>query len=340
MRVILISGEPAFRFGFRAVVELSGDLDLVADAEDARAGLHAIDGQTPDVVVMDVALRGMEGAAATREIKRRAPEARVLLVAAQPREREVLEGFAAGADGLVLKTEPIESLIYAVRSVGHGNRYLSSGVRGLSGPAARAIEQSQKTGVAADVLDALSPREREVMDLVIRGWRNREMARELCVSMKTIDTHRTRINRKLSCRSSGDLIRFAANNGLLPHDAAEEQESQRTLVLLMDDSPGLRTALLRNHLGPGCEPQRESTLTGALAASRNTDSPALFVIDASEGHGVRVVASLQGADAPDRLLQVWEQDEEPIGRSPLRAECAGANPKEHFDVYPAATLSK
>ena len=308
MRVVLISGEPAFRFGFRAVVELSGDLDLVADAGDARSGFQAIDQEMPDVVVMDVALRGMDGTAATREVKRRAPEARVLLLAAWPRERDVLEGFAAGADGFALKTEPVESLIYAIRTVGHGNRYLPADVRGLTGDTSRAIERSQTAGVAADVLDALSTREREVLELVIKGWRNRDMARELCVSIKTIDTHRTRINRKLRCRSSAELIRFAADNGLLRcAPAANPPSSQpRTIVMLMDDDPALRAELLRDFVAQGYEEKHEATVNQAMAQSWRTDQPALFVIDPPEHHGVRAIASLPGADAGERLMAAMD----------------------------------
>ncbi|HEY0715896.1 MAG TPA: response regulator transcription factor, partial [Polyangia bacterium] len=269
MRVVLISGEPAFRFGFRTVVETSGDLDLVADAADARSGFQAIDAESPDVVVMDVALGGMNGPSATREVKRRAPGARVLLLGTWPRERDVLEGFAAGADGFALKTDPVESLIYAIRSVGHGNRFLTAAVRGLSGTTARAIQRSQSNGVAADVLDALSAREREVLDLVIKGWRNRDMARELCVSIKTIDTHRTRINRKLRCRNAAELIRFAADNGILHgnQQPAAPAPRPRTVVLLVDNDPQLRAALLKDVKDHGYKESRAASVSSAIAAA-------------------------------------------------------------------------
>src|SRR5262245_61812318 len=122
MRIVLIAGEPAFRCGFRVVVEGAADLDLVADADDARGGFAAIDAEKPDVVVIDIALRGMSGIDATREVKRRAPKARVLLLSSWPRERDVLDGLAAGADGFALKTDPVETLLQAIRTVGAGQR--------------------------------------------------------------------------------------------------------------------------------------------------------------------------------------------------------------------------
>jgi two-component system, NarL family, response regulator NreC len=214
MRIVLIAGEPVFRMGWRRMVEASADLQLVGDAGDARAGFREVDRAKPDVVVVDIALGGMNGIAATREIRCRAPEARVLLLASWPRERDALDGFAAGARGFALKTQPTDALLGAVRSVGHGHVYVAPELRGLR-TEDLGVHRERQTPDAPDVLGPLSPREREVLDLVIKGWRNRQIARELCVSIKTVDTHRTRINRKLQCGSSADLIRFAAENDLL-----------------------------------------------------------------------------------------------------------------------------
>ncbi|HEY0708592.1 MAG TPA: response regulator transcription factor [Polyangia bacterium] len=317
MRVVLISGEPAFRFGFRTVVETSGDLDLVADAADARSGFQAIDTESPDVVVMDVALGGMNGPSATREVKRRAPGARVLLLGTWPRERDVLEGFAAGADGFALKSDPVVSLIYAIRSVGHGNRFLTAAVRGLSGTTARAIQRSQNNGVAADVLDALSAREREVLDLVIKGWRNRDMARELCVSIKTIDTHRTRINRKLRCRNAAELIRFAADNGIL-RGSQPPPSRPRTIVLLVDNDPQLRAALLNDVRTHGYKESRAASVSSAIAAAEASgEGRSVIVIDPAAGKEAvptsEICRELAGVDTSTcgTLLVSFDETETP-----------------------------
>jgi two-component system, NarL family, response regulator NreC len=213
MRIVLVAGEPVFRLGFKSLVASSDDLELVGDAADARSSFQHIDSERPDLVVMDVALKGMSGITATREIKCRAPEARVLLLGSWPRERDALDGFAAGAHGFALKSEPPETLLYAIRTIARGHAYVSPELRGcgvhLLDTHRKAVEPS------GDVLGILSPREREVLDLIIKGWRNRNIAKELCISIKTVDTHRTRINRKLRCTNAADLIRFAADNGLL-----------------------------------------------------------------------------------------------------------------------------
>jgi two-component system, NarL family, response regulator NreC len=215
LRIALVTGEPVFRLGMRTLLEAAGDIVLCAEAAEARASFAAIEATKPAVVVMDVALQGMSGTSATREIKRRLPDARVLLLAAWLRERDVLEGFASGATGFALKSEPVEALLYAIRAVGQGKTYLSAEARGIARELAGRVAPKRAAALAGDVLAALSVREREVLDLVVRGWSNRDMARELCVSVKTIDTHRTRINRKLRCRSAADIVRFAADNGLL-----------------------------------------------------------------------------------------------------------------------------
>ena len=215
MRIVLVAGEPVFRLGFKSLVASADDLQMVGDASDARSGFPRIDAEKPEVVVMDVALRGMSGITATREVKCRAPDTRILLLAAWPRERDALDGFAAGAHGFALKSEAPETLLYAIRAVARGHSYVTPELRGCGFELLDHHRRARTAEAAHDVLGVLSPREREVLDLIIKGWRNRNIARELCISIKTVDTHRTRINRKLHCTNAADLIRFAADNGLL-----------------------------------------------------------------------------------------------------------------------------
>jgi DNA-binding NarL/FixJ family response regulator len=208
MKIVLIAAEPVFRLGFRTAIASSSDLSLIAEAADARAGFLTVDRERPEVVVMAVVLPGMNGIAASRELRRRAPGTRVLLIADWARERDVIDGLAAGASGFALTTDPVETFLGAIRSVAAGRRSLPPHLRGLP-------DGSRAAPLPDDPLGTLSPREREVLDLVLGGWRNRDIARELCVSIKTVDTHRTHINRKLTCSNGSDLVRFAAENGLL-----------------------------------------------------------------------------------------------------------------------------
>jgi DNA-binding NarL/FixJ family response regulator len=216
MRIVLVSEEPVFRLGFRALIQETDDLVMVAEVTDARAGLPVVIAEEPDVVAVEVDLPGVSGIDAARSLTRRLPGSRILLLAGYPRQRDLLEGFAAGALGFALKTDPVESLREALREVGAGRRYVSEKMGGPS-PDLMLKRLSSKTITSPDLLDLLSAREREVFHLVLKGFRNREIARELCIAVKTVNTHRTHINRKLHCSGAADLVRFAAGNGLLNH---------------------------------------------------------------------------------------------------------------------------
>jgi DNA-binding NarL/FixJ family response regulator len=306
MRIVLIAGEPAFRLGVGVAVEQISDLELVADAADARSGFAAVDAANPDVVVIDVALRGMNGIEAAREVRRRCPRCQILLVAAWPRERDVLEGFGAGAIGYALKTDSVEALGEAIRTVGAGQRYLSPELRGSS---LESATRPQSGNGKRDVLHALSLREREVLGLVVKGCRSRDIARELCISIKTVETHRNHINRKLGCASAADLTRFAAENGLLR--AAPGGADDRLLVMVVGDHPEWRADLLRAAEARGYQCGRASSAHQAMTEAQAAPSPAMLVVeDASmPAARVRAVGCLTRADADQWLVSALERPE-------------------------------
>jgi two-component system, NarL family, response regulator NreC len=312
MRIMLIAGEPVVRAGIATALAATGDLKLVAEQSDARSGFGAIDSEKPDLIVMDVALAGMNGITATREVKRRSPGTHVLLLSTFTCERDAIEGFAAGAGGFAVKSEPIDTLLEAFRTVGRGGSYLTPGLRGLKlGDAER--DCGKPLAAARDVLASLSPREREVLDLVVKGWRNRDIARELCVSMKTIDTHRTRINRKLGCAGTADLVRFAAMNGLLQRSHAGDETmamgQTRTIVLLVDDDPGLRDELLRQMAAQGSPPMHATSMKAAMDAIALTQQASLFVIDANgRAPSVRAAALLPRSNPRDPFVATLGDD--------------------------------
>jgi DNA-binding NarL/FixJ family response regulator len=211
--VLVVEDEPVFREGIKAILEKTDDLRLVGEADSARAAFAQL-GKRPDVVVLDLLLPGIDGISATREIKQRAEGTRVLILSGSRSARDVREAFAAGATGYVVKTDPLEILLEGIRRVGLGQRYVSPGLDGGVDRLARAKEGAPSD----DVLVSLSKREREVFELIARGMTNAQIARELCVSPKTVDTHRQRIYEKLGCHSTAEVVRFAALNGLLRDD--------------------------------------------------------------------------------------------------------------------------
>ena len=189
------------------------EVDIVGEASDAREAYLLVDSAKPDLVVLDLVLPDGDGIAATREIRRRAPGARVLVLTMQTSELAVSRALAAGASGFVLKTDEPAEIHRAVRSVLAGHRHVSAS---FGDRAADLIARTpQAGGDAGDPLAPLSRREREVCDLVLRGLSNQSISEALCISVKTVETHRARINQKLGVHSTGQLMRLAALQGLI-----------------------------------------------------------------------------------------------------------------------------
>ena len=163
----------------------------------------------PDVVIMDISLPGMDGVLATRELERRAPLARVLIVTAHSEIHDVLDAMSAGAVGYALKSDGPEVLLEALQQVARGQRYVAPAV------ATRLSTLEAKRRRATHVLGVLSEREREIFRLAAKCLIAREIATELCIARKTVDTHLNRINHKLGLRNLAELVRLAANLGMI-----------------------------------------------------------------------------------------------------------------------------
>jgi DNA-binding NarL/FixJ family response regulator len=209
MRIVLVDDHTLFRMGVRHVLTNTPGYEVVGEASTARSAFKIVDSLTPDVVLMDIAMPGMDGVLATREIGRRAPKARVLIVSAHDQVNDVLDALEAGAAGYALKSDGPETLIEAIRVVSRGQRYVAAALA----PRLAAFEGRRRR--ASDVLGILSAREREVFRLASECVIARDMARELCIARKTVDTHLNRINRKLGLRNMAELVRLAASLGML-----------------------------------------------------------------------------------------------------------------------------
>ncbi len=209
MRLAVVDDHALFRVGVRQIVSASSRVEIVAEASTAREALKLADTVRPDVFLMDIGLPGMDGVLATREIQRRAPDSRVLIMTAHADINNVVDALDAGASGFLLKTERPEALLDALLRVHAGERYLSPGI----GDRIQVVlgRRTQPT----DVLGVLSPREREVFRLAARCMKAKEIAAELCIARKTVDTHLYRITHKLALRSLAELVRLAANLGMV-----------------------------------------------------------------------------------------------------------------------------
>jgi two-component system response regulator NreC len=212
-KVILVDDHHVFRTGLRAILASEPDIAVVGEASEARQAYSLLDSAQPDLVLLDLTLPDGDGIAATRELLRREPRVRVLVLTMQTNEFFVSRAFAAGASGFAIKSQGPEEILQAIRAVAAGERYLSPQFVGkIAETNGKAVVRDQ---ASHDPLEPLSRREREVCDLVLRGLSNQGIAEALCISIKTVETHRARINQKLGVHSTGQLIRLAALQGLI-----------------------------------------------------------------------------------------------------------------------------
>lgn len=205
------------RDGLKAILEKAG-LSVVAEAENGRQSVDLALQLRPDVVVMDISMPELNGVDATRLLLGRWPGARVIGLSMNSDQRYVLAMFAAGAVGYLLKNSASEELLQAVRSVAAGLRYVSPSIAGsfIDGYLAQAGAEPASPSAAAPSGGprGLSPRERQVLQLLAEGKSSKDIAKSLSIAATTVETHRRQIMDKLALRSIAELTKYAVREGL------------------------------------------------------------------------------------------------------------------------------
>jgi DNA-binding NarL/FixJ family response regulator len=210
IRIVLVDDHRLFRDGLRAILSAHPGFTVVAEAETAREAFKRIQEVEHDLVILDLTLPGSNGTALLRDLNRLRGHHRPVLVLTMHQHADIVsDALAAGATSYALKLQSEADLIKAIETTARGERYLAPQI------AAVAADMMKRPRRGAGVLALLSSREREIFDLLIRGGTNADVARQLFISVKTVETHRTRIMRKLGVHSIGELIRLAARHGLL-----------------------------------------------------------------------------------------------------------------------------
>lgn len=216
--VLIVDDHPLVRQGLSSLIGQTADLFICAQAADAASALSMLDEARPDVALVDLSLRGSNGIDLIKELRRRAPQIDVLVLTMHDEVFYAERSLRAGARGYVMKGEEPDEVLEAIRRVRRGEVYVSPRLHselvrraaqaGCDAPgAARGSGRSR----AADPspVENLSDRELEVFDLVGRGFRTSEIAERLCVSVKTVETHRHRIKEKLGLRTGQQMVRYA-----------------------------------------------------------------------------------------------------------------------------------
>ena len=211
--VFLADDHTVVRDGLRVLLEAQPDISVIGDAANGRETVRLVTQLRPDVVVMDIAMPDLNGIEATRQIYEACPSAQVIILSIHSTTEHIFRALQAGARGYLLKESAGIEVVNAVRAVHAGHRYLSQKISD------RLIDdyvrQRQAAG-AKGPLARLSPREREVVQLVVEGKSNAEIAGILSLSLKTVETYRSRLMRKLGISDLPSLVRFAIQHGLTP----------------------------------------------------------------------------------------------------------------------------
>ncbi len=215
IKLLLAEDLTIVREGLHSLLEATGKIEVVGTVEDGRSAVTMARDLRPDVAVIDVSMPELDGIEATRQIKKTAPEIRVIILTVHSAEVYVREAFRAGASGYLVKQTALQDLISAIEAVMRDEMYLSPVISKLV--IERYVESATRTA-EENGYDALSRREREVLKLVARGLANQDVADLLNISEKTVATHRANLMRKLDLHNMASLVRYAVRQGLIEVD--------------------------------------------------------------------------------------------------------------------------
>jgi DNA-binding NarL/FixJ family response regulator len=209
IRVVVADDHAIVRAGVRSLLEREADVRIVAEAEDGRAAVEQVEKHRPEVLLIDLSMPGSNGVEAITRVRKLAPTTRVLVLSMHAAPEYVRPALRAGAHGYVVKGSGLDDLVSAVRAIAAGERFLDAKANEV------ALTDELSPGAMTDDLDRITPREREVLQLVAEGHTNREISEALGISPKTVDTHRMSVMRKLGIHDAQALTRFALRRGLI-----------------------------------------------------------------------------------------------------------------------------
>ncbi len=208
-RIVIADDHELVRKGLAAVLAEVSTWKVVAEAGNGRQALEQVAAHKPDIAILDLTMPELNGLDATRQILATEPQTRVLILTAHESEQLIREVLGAGAQGYVLKSDAGRTLVGAVEALLEGRTFFTSKV------ARMVLEGYLRSPTDADAVPTLSAREREIVQLLAEGRSNKEVARKLDISVKTAETHRSNIMRKMQFDSLSDLVRYAVRNKII-----------------------------------------------------------------------------------------------------------------------------
>ncbi|OHD54116.1 MAG: DNA-binding response regulator [Spirochaetes bacterium GWF1_51_8] len=210
IKVALADDHPIVREGLKALLENESDIEVIGEANNGNEAVELVRKLSPNIIIMDISMPNLNGMEATRMIDNESPNTRVIALSMHHDKRFVANMLESGARGFLLKDCAAEELVEAVRTVMNGKTYLSKGIADIV--VTDYVEYLKKKDQS--VFGILSPREREVMQLLVEGKSTKDIASQLFLSVKTVETHRQQIMTKLGTHSIAELTKLAIREGL------------------------------------------------------------------------------------------------------------------------------
>jgi DNA-binding NarL/FixJ family response regulator len=214
-RIVIAEDHTILREGLRSLLSSSPEFEIVGEAKDGREAIGCVEKFKPDLILTDLSMPRMNGMEAIKEIKRQSPETKVLVLTVHKAEEYILATFRAGANGYLLKDSTHAELVMAVKKVLSGKQYISPEI---SEKVIEGYLEGKKILKSRTSWETLTQREREILKLIAEGYKNKEIAEDLCISPKTVEKHRANLMEKLDLHSIQALTAFAIEKGLVTQE--------------------------------------------------------------------------------------------------------------------------
>ena len=212
IKVVLAEDHTIVRQGLRSLLEQQAGIEVIAEAENGRQAVQIAEQLKPDLVLMDFSMPELNGLEATRQIKQRVPDVKVLILTRHTNQEYVKSILRAGASGFLIKKSAADELVLAIKSIYQGDSFLDSSIS--KKVIERYLHQSDRENEEVKI----TPRQREVLQLIAEGHPNRDIASTLHISVKTVDNHRANLIQKLGLNSTAGLIQYAIRVGIISLD--------------------------------------------------------------------------------------------------------------------------
>ncbi|MHB1390050.1 MAG: response regulator [Thermoleophilia bacterium] len=222
IRVLLADDHAILRSGLVRLLGEQSDIEVVGEAENGREAVQKVQELHPDIVLMDIGMPVMNGMEATKQIKKRDQQVKVLVLTMHDNEEYLFQVLQAGASGYVLKKAADSDLVNAIHVVARGDCFLYPSAAKMV--VEDYLEKMKSGSEPTSTFDTLTEREREILKLVAEGYTNREIAESLFISVKTVETHKANIMEKLNLHKRAELVRYAIRKGILQVDFDEVLE--------------------------------------------------------------------------------------------------------------------